>query len=121
METIKKKLLDFGVLEVKTHNGKEHWKPREHRKIICNDNLEILQKYNYTIRGFHNYYAIANNSSLLNSYKYIMEYSMYKTFAGKYKSKVSKIARKYKQDGLFTVQYQGSKGGEKQQTFYNES
>ena len=64
---------------------------------------------------------IANNSSLLNSYKYIMEYSMYKTFAGKYKSKVSKIARKYKQDGLFTVQYQGSKGGEKQQTFYNES
>ena len=56
METIKKKLLDFGVLEVKTHNGKEHWKPREHRKIICNDNLEILQKYNYTIRGFHNYY-----------------------------------------------------------------
>ena len=121
METIKKKLLDFGVLEVKTHNGKEHWKPREHRKIICNDNLEILQKYNYTIRGFHNYYAIANNSSLLNSFKYIMEYSMYKTFAGKYKSKVSKIARKYKQDGLFTVQYQGSKGGEKQQTFYNES
>ena len=104
METIKKKLLDFGVLEVKTHNGKEHWKPREHRKIICNDNLEILQKYNYTIRGFHNYYAIANNSSLLNSYKYIMEYSMYKTFAGKYKSKVSKIARKYEQDGLFTVQ-----------------
>jgi len=46
---------------------------------------------------------------------------MYKTFAGKYKSKVSKIARKYKQDGLFTVQYQGSKGREKQQTFYNES
>ena len=41
---------------------------------------------------------------------------MYKTFAGKYKSKVSKIARKYKQDGLFTVQYQGSKGREKQQT-----
>lgn len=33
METIKKKLLDFGVLEVKTHNGKEHWKPREHRKL----------------------------------------------------------------------------------------
>ena len=50
-----------------------------------------------------------------------ISWSMYKTFAGKYKSKVSKIARKYKQDGLFTVQYQGSKGGEKQQTFYNES
>lgn len=121
METIKKKLLDFGVLEIKTHNGKEQWKPREHRKSICNDDLEILQKYNYTIRGFHNYYAIANNSSLLNSYKYIMKYSMYKTFAGKYKSKVTKIASKYKKDGLFTVQYKDSKGREKQQTFYNES
>lgn len=121
METIKKKLLDFGVLEIKTHNGKEQWKPREHRKSICNDDLEILQKYNYTIRGFHNYYAIANNSSLLNSYKYIMEYSMYKTFAGKYKSKVTKIASKYKKNGLFTVQYKDSKGREKQQTFYNES
>lgn len=121
METIKKKLLDFEVLEIKTHNGKEQWKPREHRKSICNDDLEILQKYNYTIRGFHNYYAIANNSSLLNTYKYIMEYSMYKTFAGKYKSKVTKIASKYKKDGLFTVQYQDSKGREKQQSFYNES
>lgn len=33
METIKKKLLDFGVLEVKTHNGKEHWKPRSIEKL----------------------------------------------------------------------------------------
>lgn len=121
METIKKKLLDFGVLEIKCHNGKEQWKPREHSKSINNDDLEILQKYNYTIRGFHNYYAIANNSSLLNSYKYIMEYSMYKTFAGKYKSHVSKIVRKYKKNKLFTVQYEDSKGRMKQQTFYNES
>lgn len=121
METIKKKLLDFGVLEIKCHNGKEQWKPREHKKSINNDDLEILQKYNYTIRGFHNYYAIANNSSLLHSYKYIMEYSMYKTFAGKYKSKVAKIANKYKKDKLFTIQYVDSKGRVKQQTFYNES
>jgi glycerol-3-phosphate cytidylyltransferase-like family protein len=71
MDTLKKKLLDFGVLEIKCHNGKEQWKPREHRKSINNDDLEILQKYNYTIRGFHNYYAIANNSSILNSFKYI--------------------------------------------------
>ena len=121
MDTIKKKLLDFGVLEIKTHNGKEQWKPRENRKCFHNDDLEILQIYNYTIRGFHNYYAIANNSSLLNSYKYIMQYSMYKTFAGKYRSSVSKIARKYQQNGLFTVQYETSKGKVRKQIFYNES
>jgi len=121
METIKKKLLDFGVLEIKCHNGKELWKPRENRKCFHNDDLEILQLYNYTIRGFHNYYAIANNSSLLHSYKHIMEYSMYKTFAGKYRSSVKKIARKYKKNKLFTVQYADSKGNVKQRTFYNES
>jgi group II intron reverse transcriptase/maturase len=121
MDTIKKKLLDFGVLEIKIHNGKEQFKPRENRKCFHNDDLEILQIYNYTLRGFHNYYAIANNSSLLNSYKYIMEYSMYKTFAGKYRGSVAKIVRKYQQDGLFTVQYENSKGEIRKQTFYNES
>ena len=121
MDTIKKKLLDFGILEIKIHNGKEQWKPRENRKHFHNDDLEILQIYNNQIRGFHNYYAIANNSSLLHSYKYIMEYSMYKTFAGKYRTSVKKIARKYKKNNLFTVQYENSKGQVKQQTFYNES
>ncbi len=121
MDTIKKKLLDFGILEIKTHNEKEQWKPRENRKHFHNDDLEILQIYNYQIRGFHNYYAIANNSSLLHSYKYIMEYSMYKTFAGKYRTSVKKIARKYKKNNLFTVQYENNKGQVKQQTFYNES
>lgn len=121
MDTIKKKLLAFGILEIKTHNGKEQWKPRENRKHFYNDDLEILQIYNNQIRGFHNYYAIANNSSLLHSYMYIMEYSMYKTFAGKYRTSVKKIARKYKKNNLFTVQYENSKGQVKQQTFYNES
>jgi group II intron reverse transcriptase/maturase len=119
-ETMKKKLFDFGVLELKRNNGKEVWKAREHTKSLHNDDLEILQTYNYTIRGFHNYYAIANNSSLLNRFKYIMQYSMYRTFAAKYKSNVPAIARKYKKDGVFTVQYI-TKKGTKSLAFYNES
>ena len=67
--------------------------------------MEILKIYNYQIQGFHNYYAIANNSALLNSFKYIMEYSMYKTFAGKYRTSVKKILRKYKKNKLFTIHY----------------
>ena len=38
---------------------------------------------NAEIGGFTNYYSIANNSSHLNSFKYIMQYSMYKTFCKK--------------------------------------
>lgn len=121
MDTIKKKLLDFGVLEIKMNKGKEVWKAREHRKSINNDDLEILQKFNYTLRGFHNYYAIANNSSLLHSFKYIMQYSMYRTFAGKYKTSVAKIAQKYKINGEFTISYLNRKLEVKTQTFYNEN
>ncbi len=121
MDTIKKKLLDFGVLEIKMNKGKEVWKAREHRKSINNDDLEILQKFNYTLRGFHNYYAIANNSSLLHSFKYIMQYSMYRTFAGKYKTSVAKIAQKYKINGEFTISYLNKKSEVKTQIFYNEN
>ena len=35
--------------------------------------MEILQKYNHTIRGFHNYYAIANNSSSLYNIRAVRE------------------------------------------------
>ncbi|MEK6511184.1 reverse transcriptase domain-containing protein [Myroides odoratimimus] len=121
METIKKKLLQLEILEIKCHNGKEIWKPRERGRLINNDDLEILKIYNYQIQGFHNYYAIANNSSLLNSFKYIMEYSMYKTFAGKYKTSVKKILRKYKKNKVFTIQYNTKKGESRTQTLYSKS
>jgi group II intron reverse transcriptase/maturase len=120
MNTIKSKLLDFGVLEIRKNNGKEVWKAREHSKSLHNDDLEILQTFNYTIRGFHNYYAIANNSSLLHSFAHIMKYSMYKTFAAKYRSSVAKIAGKYERDGVFTIHY-AIKKGIGSQSFYNES
>lgn len=121
MDTIKRKLIDLDVLEIKCHNGKEVWKPRERGRLINNDDLEILRMYNYQIQGFHNYYAIANNSALLNSFKYIMEYSMYKTFAGKYRTSVKKILRKYKKDKVFTIHYSNKKGELRTQTLYNKS
>lgn len=34
-----------------------------------------------------------------------MQYSMYKTFAGKYRTTVRRICRKYKRNGVFTVGY----------------
>ncbi|RKR80612.1 group II intron reverse transcriptase/maturase [Mucilaginibacter gracilis] len=121
MDTIKKKLFDFEVLEIKRNEGKEVWKARERSKSLHNDDLEILQTYNYTIRGFHNYFAIANNSALLSRFRYIMQYSMYKTFAAKYRSSVPEIARKYVKNGVFTVQYANKNGDVKSQSFYNES
>lgn len=45
---------------------------------------DIVAAYNSEIRGFYNYYCIANNVAYaLSKFGYIMEYSMYHTIAGK--------------------------------------
>lgn len=119
-DVMKNKLLEYGVLEIKIHNGKEQWKPKARVQFINNDDLEILERYNSEIRGFYNYYSIANNCSVMNAFKYIMEYSMYKTFACKYRTSVVKICRKYKKNNVFTVSFKNKKGENKIRVFYNE-
>lgn len=118
--TIRRKLLDYNAVEIKTHNGKEVWKPKSRTYCIQNDDLEILSKYNAEIRGLYNYYSIAHNCSALNSFKYIMEYSMYKTFAHKYRSTVVQICKKYKHDGVFTIEYGVKNGIECKRRFYSD-
>ena len=49
----------------------------------CLDDLEIISQYNSEIMGFYNFYSIANNSPVIDSFYNIMEYSMYKTYAAK--------------------------------------
>lgn len=119
-DVMKNKLLEYGVLEIKIHNGKEQWKPKARIQFINNDDLEILERYNSEIRGFYNYYSIANNCSVMSAFKYIMEYSMYKTFACKYRTSVVKICRKYKKNNVFTVIFKNKKGENKIRVFYNE-
>lgn len=120
MATLRDKLLEYGAMEIKLRNGKEIWKPKCRSGLIFNDDLEILDRYNRETVGFCNYYLIANNYVVLHNFRYIMEYSMYKTFAGKYRSTVRKINKKYRLNKLFTVKYE-QKGVIKSRTFYKTS
>ena len=120
MATLRDKLLEYGAMEIKLRNGKEIWKPKCRSGLIFNDDLEILDRYNRETVGFCNYYLIANNCVVLHNFRYIMEYSMYKTFAGKYRSTVRKINKKYRYNKLFTVKYE-QKGAIKSRTFYKTS
>ena len=120
MATLRDKLLEYGAMEIKLRNGKEVWKPKCRSGLIFNDDLEILDRYNRETVGFCNYYLIANNCVVLHNFRYIMEYSMYKTFAGKYRSTVRKINKKYRRNKLFTVKYE-QKGIIKSRTFYKTS
>lgn len=116
-EVWKKKLIDYLALKIDPKTGE--WKSSSRAPLIRNDDLEILATYNAEIRGLRNYYMLANNIKALAKFKYIMEYSMYKTLANKYKTSVSKILNKYKINGRFAVRYE-TKGGTKLSWFYSE-
>ncbi|AQX56596.1 reverse transcriptase/maturase family protein [Priestia flexa] len=109
-------LLEKGALNIRPDG---QWKIMHRNSLIRLDDLEILSTYNAEIRGLYNYYRIANNACVLNKFKYVMEYSLYKTFASKYRKSKSKIIDKYSINGTFGVKY-NVKGEEKIRYLYNE-
>ena len=118
--TIRDKLLSLKAMEITYVDGKEIWKAKARYSMKDSDDLEILRTYNSEIRGFYNYYSVANNSSIINSFKYIMEYSMYKTYATKYRTTKHNMIEKYRINKDFGVKYKAKDGKEKICLFYNE-
>lgn len=117
-DTIKKKLIEYRVIKLKNEKGTEKWVPYYRPNLLYKDDLELLQQYNAEIRGFYNYYSLALNASTVHSFKYAMEYSMYKTFAAKYQTSVYRVCRKYMKNNVFTVSYTNRKGNITSQLFH---
>jgi group II intron reverse transcriptase/maturase len=90
LATVRKRLLAYQAMKLVKRNGTEKWKPTGRGKLLNNDDLEILNCYNAEVRGFANYYSIANNAASLHNFRYVMEYSMYKTFGRKYRCSIGK-------------------------------
>jgi group II intron reverse transcriptase/maturase len=112
------KLREYGVLKLTTDEcGREKWKPLQRNDFMGLEPREIINMYNAQLRGMHNYYRIANNASVLSKFHYVMRYSMYKTFAGKFKTSVRKTIAKYTHDGIFSVEYM-TKTGLRKVAFY---
>ena len=115
------KLLEYQVLQIKKDDtGKERWVSLHRGKLINRQDIEIISKYNAEIRSLYNYYRLAENVSILSKFAFIMEYSMYKTFAAKYKSTVKKIRTKYNKNGVFGVEYTLRSGEVRRCEFYHD-
>lgn len=113
------KLLNYGVLKVVSKpEQKEVWKPLQRDEYIFLPPHETVRKYNAQIRGIYNYYRLASNVSVLNKFYYVMEYSMYKTLAAKYRITMTKAKLKFTKDREFKVPYK-TKNGTKYAIFYN--
>lgn len=102
-----KKLLELGALSLGSNNK---WKSIHRPYMIRNDDLEIIRQYNAEIVGLYNYYRLAGNGHVLQSFRQTMKYSMMKTLANKYKSTVSKMMNKYTIDGKIGVRYTTKQG-----------
>lgn len=90
-------------------NGVQTWFSKLRGKLMKKKIEDIVARYNSEIRGFYNYYSIANNVSYAASkFGYIMEYSMYHTIAAKTNSSISKVIDKYKKEmtSLFRITMQ---------------
>ena len=121
MGIVKEKLLEYNVISIISQKGKEIWQAKYRGSLNKRGIAEIVSQYNSEIRGFYNYYSIANNISKAGSkFGYIMEYSMYHTIAQKTNSSISEVIRKYTKDGDFTVPDTDSKGNVRFRVFYNE-
>ncbi len=114
------KLLQYDVLKIINKQGEqEKWMPLQRDGYIYLNPNEMVLKYNEQIRGLYNYYRIANNVSVLNKFYYVMEYSLYKTIAAKYRITMTKAKLKYTKDRMFSVPYE-TKTGMKSVVFYNK-
>lgn len=120
LDTMKKKLFEYDAIRLSYNNGKEIWRSKARPCMKNNDDLEILNQYNAEIRGFYNYFSLANNSYKIDSFYNIMEYSMYKTYACKYESSTRKIIREYSKNGEFGVNYLNKKGEILRCEFYHD-
>jgi len=119
-DTIRRKLLEHDAVKMTVINGKEVWKPIARRYMRHNDDLEIISQFNTEIRGLYNYYSIANNSYTLKAFRYVMEYSMYKTYACKYDTTKRCIIRKHKKNGTFAIPFKNREGKIIRREFYND-
>lgn len=92
-------------------------KPSAKSGWTCLDVDQIIQLYSAVNRGMQNYYRFTDNWSRLHRIQYILEYSLAKTLAQKYKSSVRKVFKRFGK-GL-TVTIQGKKGkADRKVSFY---
>lgn len=106
----------FGVLRIVTRSGEpEVWKPIQHNPSIFLPVPVMVRRYNAWIRGIYDYYRLAGNVSVLNKFSYVMEYSLYKTVAAKYRITMTQAKQKYTRDRVFRVPDRDGKDA----VFYN--
>lgn len=119
-ETVLKRLQSYDAVRITQVNRKETLKPSSRKYMVNRQDADILAQYNLELRGFYNYYSIADNISYWGwKFNYFMKYSMLKTLGRKHKRTVGQILEKYRDGTDVVIPYKDNKGNEKQRVWYN--
>lgn len=120
-EIARNKLLAMNAMVIKQINSKEIWWAESRGFLTSLKEEDIIAQYNLEIRGFYNYYSIANNISAVGgTFGGIMKRSCIKTLAHKHNSTMRKEWKRYREGQDFVVRYMDNKGQEKCRVLYNE-
>jgi group II intron reverse transcriptase/maturase len=96
------------LLRKKCQKYQKNNKPIHRKELTNNTGYSIVAQYQSEFRGFVEYYQLANDLYRLNSLKWIMEQSLAKTLATKFKVTVNKVHKHY--GASWTVDGKVSKG-----------
>jgi group II intron reverse transcriptase/maturase len=84
------------VLKGKCERYTQEGKAVHRTELIDNSDYTIVATYQLEFRGIANYYRLAYNMYTLKKLKWIMQTSLLKTLASKFKMSVLEVVRKYK-------------------------
>jgi len=85
---IKQKLIEYGF-------ANEKGLPKYVGKFLFLHDSDIIQRYNSILRGFMNFYNMAENRYNLNELVYILEYSLAHTLSAKHHLSLKQVFTKY--------------------------
>jgi group II intron reverse transcriptase/maturase len=84
------------VIEQKCAMYMRRGKPAQRAPLIRDSDYSILSKYQAEYRGIVQYYLLAHNVAWFGKLYWVTETSLLKTLAGKHRSTVTKMAKRYK-------------------------
>jgi len=84
------------VIEQKCALSMQGGKPAQRAEMLDDSDYSIVSKYQAEYRGVVQYSLLAHNGGWFSKVKWVTEPSLLKTLAGKHKSSVAAMARKYK-------------------------
>lgn len=84
------------VIRAKCQPYLHHGKPIRRTERIVNTDFSIVMQFQAEFRGVAEYYRLAFNRHRLGRLKYVMERSLAKTLARKYRIRVAQVYRRYR-------------------------